>query len=127
VIASWFYLFVHVCRVDWIQWQGNKYCVDDVIWCGQKDELPRFGQLIGILVVKSSVFFALKFYKTKGIHRHYNSILIENSPEKFHLELLTEDHEWIGKQHSLVTHSLSSCNPGTYHVVMKYFLTDLRH
>jgi len=48
------------------------------------------------------VFFC---YKTKRIDRHYHSFLVEKS-SKFHLERLTEDSQWIGKQHSLVTQSL---------------------
>ena len=90
---------VHSCniyRVEWIGLQGNKYCIDDVIWCGQEDELPKFGKLIGILIVKSLVFFALNFYKTKGIDRHHNSILVERLPSKFHLQLLKKDIQWIG-------------------------------
>jgi len=115
----------HVYRVDWIEWQGNKYCVDDIIWCGQEDELPKFGKLIGILIVNSSIFFALNFYVTKGTDRHHKSIVVEISTSKFHLEPITEESQWIGKQHSFVTHTLPSSKPGTCHVVTKYILTDL--
>ena len=95
-----------------------------MIWCGYEEELPKFGKLVGILFVKSLAFIALNHYVTKGIDRHYNSIVIEKST-KLHLEILTEDSQWIGKQHSIETHALQSCRPGTFHIVSKYFLSCL--
>ena len=49
---------IHFCvySVDWIEFQGSKYCLGDVIWCGHEEELPKFGKLIKILLVMSQVF-----------------------------------------------------------------------
>lgn len=111
-------------RVDWIEWQANKYCVDDVIWCGFEDELPKFGKINGIIMMMSRIFLTLNLYVTKGIDRHHNSFLVESST-KLLLEPLTEDSAFMGKQHSLKTHSLQSCEPGTFYIVTKYFLSNL--
>ena len=115
--------YVHF-RVDWIELQGNKYCLDDVIWCGYEDELPKFGKLNGIITVASQVFFALSIFFTKGIDRHHNCFLVETSSELL-LEHFTQDSKWFGKQHALETHSLRSSEPGTLHIVTKYFLFNL--
>ena len=111
-------------RVDWIEWQGNKYCLDDVIWCGYEDELPKFGKLNGIIIMASQVFFALNIFVTKGTDRHHNSFLVKKSSQLI-LEHFTQDSKWIGKQHSLETHSLRSSEPGTLHIVTKYILFNL--
>ena len=95
-----------------------------MIWCGYEEELPKFGKLFGILFVMSHLFFALNLYETKGIDRHHSSIVVEKS-SKLHLEIVTEDSQWIGKQHSIETHALRSCKTGTFHIVTKYFLSHL--
>ena len=111
-------------RVDWIEWQGSKYCLDDVIWCGYKDELPKFGKLNDIIIMASEVFFTLNIFVTQGIDRHHNSFLVKKSSELI-LEHFTNDIKWVGKQHSLETHSLRSSEPGILHIVTKYFLFNL--
>jgi len=111
-------------RVDWIEWQGNKYCVDDVVLYGFENEKPKFGKINGIITLMSQIFFALNAYVTIGTDRHHNSILIEKSAELF-LVHLTEDSILMGKQHSFETHVLRSYRPGIYHIVTKYFLFNL--
>ncbi|XP_065892573.1 uncharacterized protein [Dysidea avara] len=113
-----------VTRVDWIRMQGNKYCVDDVIWVGFEDELPKFGKIYGIILMMSHMFFTLNLYITKGTDHHHNSFLVQKSA-KCILKQVTEDSVWMGKQHSLETHQLSSCEPGTFHIVTKYFISNL--
>ena len=115
---------MHIFRVDWIEWQGNMYCLDDVIWCGYEDELPKFGKLNGVIIMTAQIFFALNIYITKGTDRHHTSFLVEKS-SKLLLEHLTQDTQWIGKQHSLKMHSLRSSEPRTFHIVTKYFLYNL--
>lgn len=75
-------------------------------------------------MMMSQVFLALNLYVTKGIDRHHNTLLVENSANLF-LEHLTEDSVMMGKQHSVETHSLRSCEPGTFHIVTKYFYSNL--
>ena len=111
-------------RVDWIEMQGNKYCVDDVIWVGFEDELPKFGKIYGIILMMSHMFFTLNLYITKRTDHHHNSFLVQKSA-KCILKQVTEDSVWMGKQHSLETHQLSSCEPGTFHIVTKYFISNL--
>ena len=112
-------------RVDWIEWQGKKYCLDDVVFCGFKDERPQFGKINEIIMIISHVFLVLSIYITNGIDRHYNSILIEKSPN-LDLKHLTEDSAFsMFKQHTFETHLLHSCKPGEYHIVSKYFLSNL--
>ena len=60
-------------------------------------------------------------FVTKGTDRHHNSFVIEQS-SKLVVEHFTQDSKWIGKLHSLQTHSLRSSDPGTFHVVCKYIL-----
>jgi len=107
--------FIYSCRVDWVELHGTKYCVDDVIWYGYVEEVPKLGKIFGIFFVMPELFFALRVYETMGIDQHYHSIVIEKST-KVHLEIVTEDSQWIGKQHSIETHTLQSCKPGTYHI-----------
>ena len=101
--------------------QGNKYCVNDIILVGFKDELPQFGKINGIIMMMSHMFFALNLFVTKGADRHHNSFVVQKSAQ-FLLKHVTEDSVWMGKQHSLQTHQLHSCIPGTFHIVTKYFL-----
>ena len=102
--------------------QGSKYSCGDVIWCGyQQDELPEFGKLCDIMKIQSQVFFNLNLYVTNGIDRHYNSFVIE-STTNMTVKLISDDTEFIGKLHSLETHSLRSSQPGTFHIVIKYFI-----
>ena len=82
--------------VDWIEWQGNKYCLDDVIWCGYEDELPKFGKLNDIIIMASQVFFPLNIFVTKGTDHHHNSFLVERS-SKLILEHFTQASKWVGK------------------------------
>jgi len=111
-------------RVDWIEMQGNKYYVNDVIWVGFEDELPQFGKINGIILMMSHIFFTLTLYVTKGFDRHHNSFIVQKS-SRYILRYVMEDSVWMGKQHSLETHRLSSCEPGTFHIVTKYFLSNL--
>lgn len=109
-------------RFDWIEWQGNKYSCGDVLWCGyQHDELPEFGKLCDIMIIRSQVFFTFNLYTTKGTDRHHNSFVIEPTTNTT-VKLISEDTEFIGKLHSLQTHSLRSSHPGTLHIVIKYFI-----
>ena len=55
-------------------------------------------------------------YVTKGTDCHHNSLSVEKSAELL-LEHLTKDSEIMSKQHSVETHSLRSCEPGTFHIV----------
>ena len=114
----------HMCiaRVDWIEWLGKRYCIDDIVFCGFEDEKPKFGKIDKIITIKSQVFFALTIFVTKGTDHHHNSILIETSPSR-ELKQLTEDSALVCKQHSFQTHSLDSNKPGEYHIVTKYFLS----
>ena len=102
--------------------QGNKYSSGDVIWCGyQHDGLPEFGKLCDIMRIRSQVFFNLNLYVTNGIDRHYNGYMIEPTTNMT-VKLINDDTEFIGKLHSLETHSLRSSQPRTLHIVIKYFI-----
>ena len=85
-----------------------------MIWCGFKDKLPKFGKIIGIIMIMSQVH--VFSYVTKGTDCHHNSLSVEKSAELL-LEHLTKDSEIMSKQHSVETHSLRSCEPGTFHIV----------
>jgi len=111
-------------RVDWIKWHGNKYYIDDVIWCGHEKELPKFGKINEIIVISSNIFLALNLYITRRADHHHKSIFVEKST-KVVVEHLKESNVWMSKQHSVETHSLRSCEPGTFHIVTKYFLSNL--
>ena len=108
---------MYIFRVDWIEWQGKRYCIDDVVFCGFEDEKPKFGKINGIITIKSQVFLALSIFVTKGTDHHHNSIIIETSPN-LDVKQLTKDSSLMCKQHS-------SCKPGEYHIVTKYFLSNL--
>jgi len=77
-----------------------------------------------IILLLTQVFLVLNLFKSQRADHHHKSLLVEKST-KVVVEHLRESNVWVGKQHSVETHSLSSCEPGTFHIVTKYFLSNL--
>ena len=104
-------------RFDWIEWQGNRYCLSDFIWYEYQDELPCFGKLFDIISVNGTVFLGLKVHLTQGINHHFHSFIVKPTDKKV-LCPLDYLNTLMGWTHSLQTHTLVS-SPTTFHIVTK--------
>ena len=92
------------------------------MWCGyQNDELPEFGKLHDIIKIRSQIFLTFNLHVAKGIDRHYNSFVIKTT-SSMTVKFINDNTEFISKLHSLQAHSLRSSQPGTFHIVVKYFI-----
>ena len=82
--------------------------------------MPKFGKIIDIILVESSVF-SFSLYITKGIDRHHNSFIIEPTENKAVKILSCDDQRLL----SFDVHSLGSAMSGILHVVSKYVIFKL--
>lgn len=58
---------------------NTKYHILDYVLIGwQDDDLPRFGRIDEILVIKGNVMFIVHQCETVVIERHFHSFLIKN-------------------------------------------------
>ena len=107
---------VCVCRCDWIEWRGST--IGEIVLCGfQEDDLPEFGKVLDILVVKNEAFLCVSRYTTKGTDAHYHSYVISSSHGR-KLIHVNECNEYIGSLHPLKSHSLKA-TPGIEYIVTK--------
>lgn len=88
-----------IFRTNWIIYMGMKYnCSDFVITRWQEDDLPRFGCIKDILIVKDNAFFHVLEHNTIGIDRHYHSFCITLIDQEAVISLsdLIECHSFRG-------------------------------
>ena len=109
------------CRCDWVEWRGSKYYQGDYVLCGfQQDDMPEFGKVFDILLVKNEAFLCASIYTTKGTDAHYHSYVIAPSHGK-RLILISECNDYLGSLHPLRAHSLKA-TPGNEYIVTKYLV-----
>ena len=65
-------------RTSWVKCNGRKYQVGDYLLTGwQQDDLPTFGRVIVIFLIKNCTYVKVTKFRTKGIDRHYHSYVLE--------------------------------------------------
>ncbi len=70
----------YIYRPRWVIHLGIKYMCSDYLLVGwQDDDLPIFGRVQSIIVVKGNAMFLVGVYNTLGIERHYHSFVINKT------------------------------------------------
>ena len=64
-VSTSFNTINYFLRLDWVQWQGSKYCCGDFVWHGYQEELPKFGRIYDIIIVEAKAFLCFEVYNTK--------------------------------------------------------------
>ena len=66
--------------MKWVSLSGVKYTKLDYVLVGwQDDDMPKFGRVDDILVVKGQAFFTVSVYHAFGIDLHYHSYCIQDT------------------------------------------------
>ena len=110
-------------RLDWIEWQGNRFCLAEFVWYDYQDELPKFGKIDDIISVDQQVFLCLNVHVTKGIDRHHHSFVVKSTDNNI-LYPLAYLNKLTGWMHSLQSHTFIS-SPETIHIVTKCFVNKI--
>ena len=55
---------------------------DIILYGFQGDDLPVFGKVFDILLVKGTCFLCVQLFSTKGIDHHYNSYVLQLTESK---------------------------------------------
>ena len=72
-------------RAKWIKIHGTLYKKPSAIIVGMANDLPVFGEIRDILVIKEEVYFHVNIFKTLLYNEHYHSYVV----------ILVEDHQTI--------------------------------
>lgn len=116
------YTFI-VDRNDWIKWYGIKYAHGDYILCGlQDDDLPMFGKIEDILLIKNHCFLHAKLFFTKGIHHHFSSYIIEQTTKSLLVSI--NNNKYFAFINPMYSHVISSI-PGTIFIVTKLYIVRM--
>jgi len=66
-----------------VEWHNIVYNLDDIILCGfQEDDLPLFGKIFDILLIKKLPFLCVQLFSTEGMDRHFYSYILKGTDSK---------------------------------------------
>ena len=108
--------------VKWVKVHGTLYKDSGTLLIGMKNDLPLFGNIQRILVIKEEVYFEVKLFETLSYSTHYHAFLVS----------LGEFCPQIVCQSDLLNHiplharSISGLSqPGQKAIILKFHISTL--
>ena len=107
-----------------MEYHGIFYNLLDIILYGfEENDLPVFGKVFDMLLVKGTCFLCVQLFSTKGIDHHYNSYVLQLTESKAVVPM-SDQHKYFNALNPMQSHSVFSL-PGTIYVVTKYHVLNV--
>ena len=104
-----------------MEYHGIFYNLHDIILYGfQEDDLPVFGKIFDILLVKQTPFLCVQLFSTNGMDHHYNSYVLQLTDSK-EVVPMSDQHKYFNLLNPMQSHSVPVL-PGTIYIVTKYHI-----
>jgi len=103
---------------NWVRLNGKKYQKGDAILVGEKDELPQFAEILGVLVDGPTILFHISILLTLEFVDHFHAYSVKRQVGHVYL-LMSSAMCYDGHPYTL--YQPSSCSGGSiYYIVLKY-------